>query len=451
MVVCKMKQLNFEHNKDQLAKIADEILSIAKQQGTTEAQVELSENISRSVDVLNSQLENFVSSYDTQLVLSVFIGKKKGHVGITTINTTNLSQIVGHAIDIAKYTQEDSANGLADKALLCQELHADLGLYIPSQVMNQDLITKANAIESYAMNFDSRITSSDGASVSLSSYNFLMANSNGFSNGYKTTRYGASVSVIGENNGEMQTDYWHTSNRDFSSLMDDKLLGERSANRLIRRLNKGTIKSGKYSVIFESPIAKSLIGSYLNAISGGSLYRKLSFLTDSLNTQVFPTWFNMTEDPFEYGGLSSCYFDNEGVQVIKRDLVCDGLVNGYLLSSYTARKLGVCTTGNAGGSHTIRVASNFNGDVLKLAVEMGNGLIVIDTIGQGVNIVTGDYSVGASALLVENGEVKYFVDNLTISGNLSKMFKRIQLIANDSEPSSLHCGSMLIGDVMVSC
>ena len=334
--------------------------------------------------------------------------------------------------------------------MLCQELHQDIGVYNPISISNEDLIHKAEMIEKYALEYDSRITNSDGASVSLSNYSFLMANTNGFSNGYKTTRYGASVSVVGDNNGEMQTDYWHTSSRNFNLLMNDKNLGVKAASRLIRRLNKGTINSGKYSVIFEAPVAKSLIGSYLNAVSGGSIYRKLSFLTDSLNTQVFPEWFNMIEDPFVYEGLSSCYFDGEGVRVVKRDLVSNGVVNGYLLSSYTARKLGMKSTGNAGGSHTIRVEPNYKGDIFSLAQEMNGGLIIIDTIGHGVNLVTGDYSVGASALLVENGEIKYFVDNLTVSGNLRNMFKQIQLIADDSEPSSLFCGSMLIGNITVS-
>ena len=445
-----MKQLDFEYNQNELAALANEILSIAKQQGATEAQVELSENISRSVDILNSQIDNFTTCYDAQLVLGVLVGKNKGNVGITTINPSNLQQIVANAIDIAKYTQPDSANGIADKEYLCQDMHTDLGLYNPNSISNEDLIHKAELIEKYALEYDKRITSSDGASISLSKYSFLMANSNGFCNGYKTTRYGASVSVVGEINGDMQTDYWHTSSRDFNKLMDDKQLAVTASSRLIRRLNKGTIKSGQYSVIFESPIAKSLIASYLNAVSGGSLYRKLSFLTGSLNTQVFPDWFQMTEDPFAYEGLSSCYFDNEGVSVAQRDLVTNGFVNGYLLSSYTARKLGMPVTGNAGGSHTITVSSNFSGSALDLAKKMGNGIIIIDTIGHGVNLVTGDYSVGASGLLVQNGEVQYFVDNLTISGNLCNIFKQIQLIANDSEPSSLFCGSMLVNDVTVS-
>ena len=446
-----MKQLEFEYNKEKLATIANEILDIAKNQGATEAQIELSENISKGVDVLHSKTENFATSYDAQLVLSVFIGKNKGNVGITTIKPTNLPQIVAHAIDIAKYTQADAANGIADKEHLCQQIHTDLGLYNPCIINNQDLINKAINIEEIALKYDSQITNSDGASISLSNYNFLMANSNGFCNGYQTTRYGASVSILGgKNNDEMQTDYWHTSSRDFSTLLSNEKLAQKAAQRLLRRLNKGTIQSGKYSVIFESPIAKSLIASYLNAVSGGSLYRKLSFLTNSLDTQVFPEWFNMYEDPFKQNGLSSCYFDNEGINVTPRNLVTNGVVNGYLLSSYTARKLKMQPTGHAGGSHNIAVSSNFDGDLSALAKQMGTGLIIIETIGNGVNLVTGDYSVGASGLWVDSGNIQHFVDNITIAGNLREMFKQIKLIGSDSEISSLSCGSMLIDGVTIS-
>jgi PmbA protein len=445
-----MSQLEFEHSQAKLTEIAQYILERALSLGASSAQVEMNESIETEVAVLNGDIDSFETSYDSSLGLTVYIGHNRGSVGISQVPPHNIDGIIKQALNIAQYTQPDPHNGLADPSLMCQGFSDKLALFNPLSLNNQEIINKAKNIEAIALNLDSHITQSDGAAISLAKYNFVLANSNGLNLGYPTTRYGASLSIIGHSQEGMQTDYWYDSSRDFNELIPNNQLATTAAKRLLRRLNKGQIAAGKYPVIFEAPIAKSLIGNFLGAISGNNLYRQLSFLTNSLNTQVFPSWVNISEDPFVVKGLASCYFDNEGVQVAPRKLVAEGKVNGYLLSSYSARKLGLQTTGNAGGNHNIIVQANFSGDIYQLARTMGTGLIIIETIGHGVNMVTGDYSVGASGLWVEHGEVQFFVDNLTIAGNLKQIYHNIQYISDDINHGSILCGSILVDGINVS-
>lgn len=440
----------FEYTQEYLQNLAKQIVDRAISLGATAAEIELNHSISTNVDVLNQEIENFETSYGCESALTVYLGKQKGHVSVTKLPPVDLDQLIRQALDIAKYTQEDAANGLADKAWLCEGINQDLKLYNPSNIDNLALVEYTKEIEALALQSSDKIKASEGSSVNLVKTNFVYANSLGFDLGYPTTRASNSVSLIGSNQAGMQTDYWYSSERDFNDLLSPQELAITAANRLIRRLNKGKIKSGKYSVIFEAPIAKTLIGTFLGAISGGNLYRKLSFLNDSINTQVFPQFVNIIEDPFVIKGSSSCYFDAEGVKVSSRNLVENGILQGYLLNSYCARKLGLTTTGNAGGNHNILVNSNFSGSVLDLAKQLSRGLIIIETIGHGVNLVTGDYSVGASGLWVENGEVQFFVDNLSISYNLKDLFKEIAYIGNDYTKSSVNVGSILVPQINVS-
>lgn len=445
-----MSNLDFEYKQEQLSTIAATMLERAIQLGATSAQVEINECIATSVDVLNSEIENFETSYDRTTGISVFVGNKRGNVGITSIDLNNIDKIINQAIDIAKYTQEDNANGIAEKEYICTAITQDLQLYNPQTIDSQYLINKAKNIEQLGLKIDDRITSSDGASINLAKYNFIIANTNGLNLGYKTTMYSDSLSLIGDTGKSMQTDYWYSSARDFNELLNDSALAQTAGRRVLRRLNKGQIKSGVFSVIFESPIAKSIIGNFLGAISGNSLFRRLSFLNDSLNTDVFPSWLSIEEDPFIRKGLASCYFDNEGVRVTRKKIVENGTVVSYILSCYTARKLGMQPTGNAGGSHNVLVSHNTTDSLEQLIKKMGTGLVVIETIGHGLNMVTGDYSVGASGLWVKNGAVQFFVDNVTISGNMKEIFKNIAYISNDYEQSSMRCGSMLVEGINVS-
>ncbi|MFN8770085.1 MAG: metallopeptidase TldD-related protein [Neisseriaceae bacterium] len=444
-----MSTIDFEFSQEQLKETANKILDIATKSGASAAQLEINESIATGVDVLNNEIENFETSYDRTLALTVYVGKKRGNIGITSILPNNIEQIINQAIDIAKYTQEDPANGIADKEFICKSINCDLELYHPIIISNQTLIDKAKNIEAIALQSDKRITSSDGSSISLVKHNFVIANTNDLNLGYKTTRYSNSISLIGGETN-MQTDYWYSSSRDFNDMASDYDLAQRAVSRVIRRLNKKEIKTNTYPVIFESQIAKSIIGNFLGGIKGQNLFRKLSFLNDSLNTQIFPEWLNIIEDPFITRGLSSCYFDNEGVFVQRRNLVENGTIKGYLLSSYTARKLSMNPTGNAGGSHNIIVSNNITGDVNTLAKKMDKGLIIIETIGHGLNMVTGDYSVGASGLWVEDGQIQHFVDNITISGNMKDILKNIAYISDDYHSGSIMCGSMLVDGITVS-
>ncbi|MCC2624891.1 MAG: pmbA [Burkholderiales bacterium] len=445
-----MAQLEFTHSQDNLKNLANQILSRATALGATSAHLEINESIETSVDVLNGNIESVETSYDSNIGLTVYVGENRGNVGISQVPPADLDMIIRQALDIAKYTQADPLNGIADKEDLCTGFTENLQLYNPIAIDNAQIIQQAIELEKIGLNTDRHITASDGAAISLGKYNFIIANTNGFNLGYTTTRYSKSLSLIGQTKSGMQTDYWYSNARDYNDLDSNRDLATQTISRVKRRLNKGKIKSGSYSVVFESTIAKSLIGIYLNAISGSSLYRKLSFLNNSINTQIFPGWLNITEDPFVIKGSSSCYFDNEGVNVCKRDLVKNGIVSGYLLSCYSARKLGMRTTGNAGGNHNIQVSSNITGDINSLAAKIECGLIVVETIGHGVNMVTGDYSVGASGLWVEKGEIKFFVDGLTIAGNLKTIFQSIKYISNDYRAGSIQCGSMLVDGIDVS-
>jgi PmbA protein len=442
----------FNYTQEQLSDIADNILAKAQSLGATSAQLEINESIDLDIEVLKGQTENVANSLSNHLNLTVYIGQNRGNVGITQLDNQNITEAIKHALDIAKYTQADPASGLAEPELLCRKITHDLQLYTPLDLDKHTLISKAKNIEQIAFHLSNKITNSEGAAISSSQHNFVIANTNGFNLGYQTSRYSASISLIGNTqDGGMQTDYWYHSCRDFADLISDKELANIATQRLLRRLTKGELpRHGTLSVVFEAAIAKSIIGTFLGAISGNNLYRRLSFLNDSLNTQVFPKWLNIIEDPFIEKGIASCYFDSEGVTVKKRHIVEDGIVSGYILSSYSARKLGTITTANAGGTHNILVNSNFNGDLNALIGKLDRGLVIIETIGHGLNMVTGDYSVGASGLWVEEGQVQFFVDNITIAGNFKNIFNDIRYIANDLTQGSIQCGSMLIDNISVS-
>lgn len=445
-----MSQLEFSHTQDNLKKFATEILNRATDLGATSAGVEINESIETGVEVLNGGIESVETSYDSSITLSVYVGQNRGNIGISQVPPADLDTIINQALDIAKYTQADPHNGIANKEDLCTSFSENLQLYNEADINNPQIIQQALELENIGLNIDKHITASNGSSISLGKYNFVIANTNGLNLGYITTRYSKSLSLIGNTKHGMQTDYWYSNARDYADLDSNFDLASNTVFRVQRRLNSGRIKGGNYTVIFESVIAKSLIGNFLSAISGSNLYRRLSFLNDCLNTKVFPGWLSITEDPFIVKGSSSCYFDNEGVTVHRRNLVTNGIVNGYILSSYTARKLSMKTTGNSGGNHNIQVGSNFNGGIDAMSTKLDRGLIVIETIGHGVNIVTGDYSVGASGLWVENGEIQFFVEGLTIAGNLKDIYKNIAYIGNDHVKGSIQCGSILVENIDVS-
>lgn len=445
-----MSQLNFTHTQESLRNLATQILNRAISLGATSAHLEINESIETGVEILNGNIESVETSYDSNLGLTIYIGQNRGNVAISQVPPNDLDMIISQALDIAKYTQADKHNAIADTEDLCRNFTDDLQLYNPASIDNTQLIQVALELEKIGLCTDKQVYTSDGAAINIGKYNFVIANTNGLNLGYATTRYSKSLSLIANTTNGMQTDYWYSNARDYQDLHSNLDVATHAIARVKRRLTKGSIKSGNYPVIFEAIIAKSLIGIFLQAISGGNLYRNLSFLNNSLDTQVFPSWLTIKEDPFVIKGSSSCYFDAEGVTVCRRCLVSAGMVKSYLLSSYTARKLGMKTTGNAGGNHNIQVSANSVGDISALAGQMGRGLIIIETIGHGANMLTGDYSVGASGLWVENGEIQFFVDGLTIAGNLKDIYKNISHISDDQLAGSISCGSMLVANINVS-
>ncbi len=444
--------LEFEHTQLKLSQIAQQVLNKALDFGATDAKLEINESIETGVDILNGKIENFETSYSSSISLTTYIKEHHATVSLSNINQHNIDNAILKAIELANHTEVDPFNKLPDRELLIKDITQDLGLFNPVVISNQELINCAIELEQLGLKCHNMVDKSDGASIAIGKYNFILANTNGLNQGYQTTRYNKSLSLIGHNNNEMQTEYSSSSARDFNDLLNNQLLANQASLRTYRRLNKGTkIKSGKYPVIFEQRIAQSLIGSLIGLISGNNIYRKLSFLHDKLDQQILPSWFCLHEDPFVYKGIASSYFDAEGVQVSSSSIIHDGYIDHILLDSYYARKLGLKSTGNAGGAHNLFVKANFNGDIHQLAKNITNGLVVIETIGHGLNITTGDYSVGASGLLIENGEITYFVDNLTISGNLHDMYKNIQLISNDwILNSAIQCGSILIDNVNIA-
>ena len=437
-------------NLDQLQQITQDVLKIAKQAGASSAETEVSFGTGQNVSVRLGETENIGYNRDKGISVTVYFGQQKGHASSSDLSPQALKDSVEAACNIAKYTAKDEFCGLADADLMATAI-PDLDLYHPWQVSVDEALEIAKRCEAAAMDVDKkRIGNSEGAGVSNSESVFAYANSHGFVGGYASTRHSMSCSVIAEDGDHMQRDYWYTSARDSLDMDSAEFVGRLAGERTIRRLGSGSIQTGQYPVLFEAPLASGLISSLIGAISGGSLYRKSSFLLDSLGTQVASPLLNITENPYLHKGVASSPFDNEGVATQSRQLVENGVLQGYVLSSYSARKLGMQTTGNAGGSHNLIVQStgqNF-AELLKL---MGTGLLVTEVLGHGLNMVTGDYSRGAAGFWVENGLIAYPVEEITIAGNMKDMLNQIVAIGTDViKNSSKLTGSILIKQMTVA-
>jgi len=353
------------------------------------------------------------------------------------------------ACNIARYTAKDEFCGLADAKLMAKHI-PDLDLHHPWNISVDEALELAKECEAAAQAVDARITNSEGAAVSTYEGLFSYANSHGFTGGYASSRHGFSCSVIAEDGENMQRDYWYSSARSADNLDTAEFVGRIAGERTVRRLGGRKLKTAQVPVLFESSLASGLISHLISAISGGSLYRKSSFLLDSLGKQVLSPLVTIQERPHLLRGLASAPFDNEGVATTSRTLVQDGVLQGYVLSSYSARKLGMTTTGNAGGNHNL-VVSHGDQDFNALLKTMGTGLVVTELLGHGINMVTGDYSRGAAGFWVENGVIAYPVEEITIAGNLADMFKQIVAIGNDVlVQGSKQVGSILIEQMTVA-
>ncbi|MEI8163379.1 MAG: metalloprotease PmbA [Betaproteobacteria bacterium] len=433
----------FAHSQQALRALAQTVLDHAASRGATACEVDVSEGFGQSVSVRRQEVETIEYNRDKGLGVSVYIGQRRGHASSSDFSPAAMKASVEAALSIARFTAEDDCAGLPDAALLATG-SMDLDLFHPWDIPVEAAIDLARRCEQAAFDVSPMVKNSEGASVSAQTSHFVSANSLGFMGGFATSRHYVSCSVIAGEGDDMQRDDWYATRRNAVDFPDAARIGDYAARRALSRLGARKLKTRKCPVIFEAPLAAGLIGSFVHAVSGGSLYRKTSFLLDSIGQQLFPGFVQISERPHIRGAFASSPFDDDGVATRDREVVSNGVLQGYFLSTYSARKLGMQTTGNAGGSHNLLVQPGKH-DLKGLLREMGSGLLVTELLGQGVNYVTGDYSRGAAGYWVEKGEIAYPVEEITIAGNLRQMLRGIAAIGNDVETR----GSKQVGSVLL--
>lgn len=441
----------FSYSRNYFEGLVDSALKHAKKIGATDAGAEASEGCGLSVSVRKGELETVERNRDKSLGVTVYVGHRRGNASTSDFSEAAIQQTVQAAYDIARFTAEDPTAGLPDEEDIAK-VHPELDLFHPWAINSEQAAQLALACEEAALKTSRRITNSDGAGVSAQQSHFFSAHTHGFRGGYASSRHSMSVAPIAAmpgKNAEMQRDAWFTSMRAADQMATPEAVGRYAAERALSRLGSRKIPTVECPVLFESPLAAGLLGGFVQAVSGGSLYRKTSFLVDSLGKTVFPKHIDILEDPHVLRGKGSSPFDDEGVRGLKRNVVSGGRVEGYFLSSYSARKLGMKTTGNAGGSHNLVLSSKLTrstDDLKAMLQKLGTGLFVIELMGQGVNYVTGDYSRGASGFWVENGEIAFPVHEITIAGNLKTMFKGIEAVGADAYTY----GAKTVGSVLIN-
>ncbi len=444
-----MTTARFTYPLDTLKQIAQDLLQQAAAQGASACETDVSEGYGQTAVVRKGAVENIEYNRDKSIGVTAYLGKRKGFASTSDFSPKALADTVAAAVSIARFTASDDCAGLAEPELMAREIH-DLDLCHPWDLPIDDAIERARACEAAAFALDPRIINSEGVGVSTQQHQFIVANSNGFAAGYPTTRHYISCAVIAAQGDEMQRDDWFAEARDPRNLPLGEAVGRYAGQRALARLCSRRLKTMRLPVLFEAPMASGLLASFVSAVSGGSLYRKTSFLLDSQNQQVFSPLVQLTENPHLKKGLASCYFDNDGVATRPREVVQDGVLQGYFLGTYSARKLGLRSTGNAGGCHNLMLHSG-ELDLPGLLKKMGRGLLVTDLMGHGINMVTGDYSRGAAGYWVEGGEIQYPVQEITIAGNLRDMFKGIVAIGNDElTRGSRRCGSILVDSMTIA-
>jgi PmbA protein len=437
----------FSISDDRLADLAQDALKHARSLGASDASCEASESTGLSVTVRRKKVETIEHTRDKGLAVTVYIGQRRGHASTSDFSKGAIRQAVDAAYNIARFTAEDDAAGLPDAGTL-QRHPPDLDLFHPWLLDTEEAIRLAQRCEKAAYAVSPRIVNSEGANVYTSSGHFVLANTAGFVGGYPYSRHSISVSPIARDGAGMQRDDWYSSSRIHAELASPEAVGDYAARRALARLSARKIRTRECPVLFEAPLACGLLGNFVQAASGGSLYRKASFLVDALGKKIFADHVSLHEDPYIPQGAGSSPFDEEGVRGIKRDVVGHGVLNGYFLSTYSARKLGMKSTGNAGGAYNLELrsaATDVEDDFEVMLRRLGTGLLVTDLIGQGVNYVTGDYSRGASGFWVEKGEIRYPVEEITIAGNLREMFRNIVGVGTDQAVR----GSKIAGSVLI--
>ncbi|MEN9559410.1 MAG: metalloprotease PmbA [Pseudomonadota bacterium] len=436
-----------------LEHIAEEILAHAKQLGAHSADADLSLSRGLSVNVRQGDVETIEHTDDSSLSLTVYLSKSgglsRGNASTADFSSAALRQVAEKALTIARYTEADDCAGLAEASLMCTHF-PELDINAPYALGVDEAVDMGKRAEAAGFAVDKRIVNSDGASVASHSTDFVYANSHGFLQRLAGSTHYLGASLLAEDNSGMQAQSEYGYGRHFSDLPTPEWVGKEAARKALGRLNARQLPTGKVSVIFAERTGAGLIGSYVGAVSGGALYRKASFLCDSMGQQVFPAWLHIDEDPFILRGLASGPFDNEGVACQQRRVVGNGKVAAYFLGSYSARKLGLQTTGNAGGQHNLLVSSTGE-SLAELIKKMHTGLLVTELMGSGVNAITGDYSRGASGFWVENGELAYPVEEITIASNLKDMYQNIQGISHEVDTrGSIRCGSVWVGEMALA-
>ena len=441
--------MQIEQQLSEIQNVVDDVLKMDLSKGATQAEASMSKVQGIAVSSRMQEVENVEFTNDGGLGISVYVGKRKGSASTADLSKAALSLAVEKAVDIARYTSEDPCTGLADAELIATEF-PDLELYHPQELDTEKAIKTTIETEAAAMNYDSRITNSDGASYNANLGMRVYGNTHGINAGYPSSRYSLSCMVIGSQENDMQRDYAYTVNRQADLLKSATFVGEEAAKATVERLGARKINTANVPVLFHKDLASSLFGHYVGAISGGSLYRRSSFLLDSLGKQVFPEWLNIEERPLIKSGLASSSFDNEGVSCSDMTIVDSGQLATYLYTTYSARKLNTVSNGHAGGIHNWLVGDTGHSDA-DLLKEMGTGLFVTELMGQGVNIVTGDYSRGAAGFWVENGIIQYPVHEITIAGDLRDMFRNIVAIGKDKDVrGSVQTGSVLVNEMKIA-
>ncbi len=444
------KPNGFAYSREQFQQLIEDTLALAKNMGASDAAAEVSEGVGLSVSVRKGKLENVERNQDKSIGVSVYLGQRRGNASTSDFSPQALAQTVRAAYDIARFTAEDPAAGLpdADDIVSSRAAKRDLDLFHPWAIDAAGAAELARRAEDAAFAVDPRIANSEGGGVSAQQSHFFAGNSRGFRGGYASSRHSLSVSPIAGRGRDMQRDFWYTSERDARDMARPEAVGRYAAERALSRLKSRKIATCEVPVLFENTLAAGLLGAYEQATSGGALYRKSTFLLDSLGQSVFPKHINIEEDPHILKGKGSAPFDDEGVATSKRRVVKNGVVQTYFLSSYSARKLGMTTTGHAGGSQNLAMSSKLTDpkDNLKAMLKkLGTGLFVTELMGQGVNYVTGDYSRGAAGYWVEKGVIQYPVHEITIAGHLGEMFQQIVAVGADAYTY----GSKTVGSILI--
>lgn len=434
---------------DRFENILQDLLIEAKKQGATDAEAGLNIESGLSVTARLGDVETIEHHRDQGLGVTVYIGQRKGSASTTDLGASSIRETVSAACSIARYTSEDECAGLPDKARLATEF-PELELYHPWSVDAEEAIALAIECEDAARSWHKEISNSEGATVNSHQGLRILGNTLGFAHGYSTTRHSLSCSVLGQRGDSMQRDYWYSVARNAKNLESAVEVGSKAAERTIRRLEGRILSTRRCPVLYSAEVASGLLGSLISAVSGGNLYRKSSFLLDSLGKKIFPDFIHIHERPHIRNALGSAPYDAEGVATANRDIVVDGILRSYVLGSYSARKLGMETTGNAGGVHNLTIETG-DKDFEGLLKQMHNGLLVTELIGQGVNMVTGDYSRGAAGFWVENGEIQYPVEEITIAGNLKDMFMGIVAVGKDIDyRGNIRTGSILVEQMAIA-